>query len=130
MNQNMNQNTDPNINPQMPPNMHPNMPQKQEIPNATLVLILGICSIVLGCFIVGIILGIIGLVVSGKSKRIYQQNPEMYSNYGTLNAGRILSIIGLILGILTTLYVIAMFVFIGTFAIPWSELSELSELYD
>ncbi len=129
MNQDMNQNLDPHGNKFAPPNMHPNMPQQQEIPNATLVLILGICSIVLGCFVIGIILGSIGLVVSGKSKRIYQQNPEMYSNYSTLNAGRILSIIGLILGIVSTILVVLYFIGIlalmGTSGVPWADVAEL-----
>jgi amino acid transporter len=67
---------------------------QQSLPNATAVLVLGIVSI-LFCFICGIV----GLAISGKDRRLYEQNPEMYtsSSYDMLKAGRICSIIGLCL---------------------------------
>ncbi|HWB24629.1 MAG TPA: CCC motif membrane protein [Chitinophagaceae bacterium] len=76
------------------------MTEKPQLPNATAVLVLGICSIVIGCYGLGIILGIIGIALSGKGRAMYKANPEMYSGYGSLNAGFIMSIIGLSLGVL------------------------------
>lgn len=75
---------------------------KTPLPNATAVLVLGICSLALlvfcGCYgIVGLILAIIGLALSVKPYNLYQDNPELYSDYKNLKAGRICSIIGLIL---------------------------------
>jgi hypothetical protein len=80
------------------------MNQKQTLPNSTTVLVLGICSIVFGCFFVGLILGIIGLSLSGRGRRLHKENPDLYEGYGTLNAGYIMSIIGVILGSLYTVY--------------------------
>lgn len=80
------------------------MSTKETLPNATATLILGICSIVFGCFFVGLILGIIGISISGKGLKMYKDNPELYEGYSSLNAGRIMSIIGIILGGLYTIY--------------------------
>lgn len=88
------------------------MSTKQTLPNSTGTLVLGICSIVFGCFFVGLILGIIGLVMSGKGKQMYKSNPDLYDGYGALNAGRIMSIIGVILSGLYTIY----FLFVGAAA--------------
>lgn len=87
---------------------------QQKLPNATAVLILGIASIVTCCCygVLGIILGGIGLFLSKKDIQLYKQNPSMYDNYGTLNAGKILCIIGIILSVI---YIIYLIVVIATF---------------
>ncbi|MDO9253961.1 MAG: CCC motif membrane protein [Bacteroidales bacterium] len=95
------------------------MENKKTLPNSTATLILGICSIVFGCLFVGFILGIIGLSISGTSKRLYLQNPNDYQGYGALNAGRIMSIIGLILGSIAILYWLIVVVIIGAGTLPW-----------
>jgi hypothetical protein len=79
------------------------MQVQQPLPNATAVLVLGIVSIV-GCFcygVIGIICGIIALVLASKSKKMYEANPEAYTegSYKNMNAGRICAIIGLILSV-------------------------------
>ena len=92
---------------------------QQKLPNAIAVLILGIISIVTCCYgIPGIILSIIGLVLYGKDKKLYDQNPTFYSNYDNLKTGRILCIIGLALGILSAIYFIALINYFG-----WETLS-------
>ena len=80
--------------------------EKQTLPNATAVLVLGICSIVFGCFFVGLILGIIGIALASKGRKMYQADPNLYDGYGSLNAGFIMSIIGTILGGLYVVYVV------------------------
>jgi len=80
--------------------------EKQTLPNATAVLVLGICSIVFGCVFIGLILGIIGIVLAGKGRKLYAADPNAYEGYGSLNAGFIMSIIGTILGGLYVLYVL------------------------
>lgn len=77
---------------------------KAMLPNATAVLVLGILSIICSCFFVGLVLGIIGLVLGNKSKKLYKENPAIWDGYGQLNAGWIMSIIGLALGALYTIY--------------------------
>ncbi len=68
-----------------------------QLPNATATLVLGILSIVI-CFICGII----ALVISNKDMALYRANPELYSvsSYNNIKAGRICSIIGIILQVL------------------------------
>lgn len=81
--------------------------EKQHLPNATAVLVLGICSIVLGCFFVGIICGIIGIALSVNGRKMNKIDPSLYDNYGSLNAGFIMSIVGVCLwGLVYVYYII------------------------
>jgi len=91
----------------------PNFNQAPALPNATTALVLGIISIVGAfCYGVGIILGIIGLVLANKDKKLLEANPDVYSqgSVSNLKAGRICSIIGIIVGavflIIIALYLI------------------------
>lgn len=81
---------------------------KEKLPHSQASLILGIFSIVTCCCygIPGIILGIIGLLQANKAIAIHNENPETYDGFGNANTGKIMSIIGLVLGILT---IISMF---------------------
>jgi hypothetical protein len=87
---------------------------KQQLPNAATTLVLGILSIVLGCGVIGLVLGIIGLVISKEGKAMYEKNPGDYSGWGNLNAGRIMSIIGICLGGLSLFYLIIALVIGGS----------------
>lgn len=73
--------------------------EKRNLPNATAVLVLGICSIVTFCCygIFGLIFGIIALVLAGKDMKLYRAEPELYANYQNLNAGKIMAIVGVVL---------------------------------
>jgi M penetrans paralogue family 26 len=93
--------------------------QKTTLPNATTVLVLGICSIVFSCVFVGLVLGIIGIVLSGKGRKMYKEAPALYEGYGQLNAGFIMSIIGTCIGALYTLYYVILVVIIGTGTSIW-----------
>jgi hypothetical protein len=93
----------------------PNYKSQQQLPNATIVLVMGILSIVM-CF-VGLILGIIGLVLANKDMKLYNSGPELYSStsYSNLKTGRICSIIGLTLnGGLALIYIVIIIVAIAT----------------
>ncbi len=88
---------------------------KQELPNATLILVFGILSIV-GCCcygVVGVIFGIITLVMAKKALEIYNANPEMYLGYQNVKIGRILAIIGLVLSGLFLVTCIVMLIIFG-----------------
>lgn len=100
------------------------METKIQLPNSTAVLVLGICSLVFGCFMIGLILGIIGLVLAGKDIKLYKANPDIYDGYSALNAGRIMSIIGVIIGGIAFLYYLIVIVFLGVM-LPWAELLEM-----
>lgn len=89
--------------------------EKQKLPNATAVLVLGILSIVTCCCwgIIGLILGIVALVLAKKDLELYQQQPELYSNYSNINTGRILAIIGIVLSSIYLIWTIYSLVVIG-----------------
>jgi hypothetical protein len=75
-----------------------------QLPNSTGVLVMGILSIICFCClaagVVGITLGILAIVLGNKSLKIYNQNPELYTEVSFKNAkaGRVYGIVGLSLG--------------------------------
>ena len=87
-----------------------NMQQQMILPNSTASLVLGIISIasLCCCSIIGFILGIIGLVLGINAMALYQQSPGVYTeaSYKNANVGKICSIIGLALSVLSSLLVI------------------------
>lgn len=89
--------------------------ENQKLPNATAVLVLGILSILFCCCygFISVILGIIALVLAKKDMQLYNAEPQTYTNYQNLNAGRIMAIIGIILGAIYLVYVIILFSTIG-----------------
>jgi hypothetical protein len=96
----------------------PNRNQPANLPNASASLVLGIISIV-GSFcygIPGLICGIIGLVLANKDRHLYQATPELYAqaSFSQSNAGRVCSIIGIILSAIMLAIVIFSFILVGT----------------
>ena len=98
----------------------PPQTKQTPLPNASGTLVLGILSLVLGCGILGLILGIIGLVISKEAKQMYDNDPDAYTGYGTLNAGRVLCIIGIVIGgislLVLLLWILGIATLVGTFA--------------
>ncbi|MCT8340128.1 DUF4190 domain-containing protein [Flavobacteriaceae bacterium TK19130] len=88
--------------------------EQKKLPNATLILVLGILSIPFCCCFTGVgglILGIVALVLSKKAKETYSANPELYTGYQNVKTGRILAIIGVVLSALTLLTYLVLLVF-------------------
>lgn len=85
--------------------------QNQTLPNSTASLVLGILSIVV-CG-PGLIMGIIGIILANKDIALYKSNPGYYSesSYNNLKAGRICSIIGILLSGALILFYLGLFVF-------------------
>ncbi|MBN1199833.1 MAG: hypothetical protein JXA23_10810 [Bacteroidales bacterium] len=86
-------------------------PLQQNLPNSTVVLTLGILSIVFSIWylsFVGVILSIIALVLAGKDMALYTSNSSKYtlSSYNNLKAGRICALIGLTVAIIFTVIII------------------------
>ena len=72
------------------------MTQRPKAPGAVASLVLGILSYLIPYF-VGLILGIIGIVQAGKALRtIEAEGEEKWSGKGIAIAGRILSIVGIV----------------------------------
>lgn len=90
--------------------------EQQKLPNATLILVFGIISIVTCCCygVVGLIFGIIAMVMAKKATETYLANPELYSGYSNVKTGKILAIIGIILNVIYLGYVIFIFATGGT----------------
>jgi len=91
--------------------------QKEALPNATAVLVLGIISIVsCWCYgLIGIICGIIALVIGSKDMARYRLQPDKYipSSYKNLKAGRVCAIIGLSLSAIYFVLIIVVIAVIG-----------------
>lgn len=89
--------------------------ENRKLPNATVVLVLSILSILFcWCYgILGLIFSSIALILANKDMKLYRENPQNYDNYGNLKAGRIIAIIGLILAILVILMFVAVLALIG-----------------
>lgn len=98
--------------------------EKPTLPNATLILIFGILSIVTCCCygILGLIFGIVALVLANKAKQVYMAEPEIYSGYNNVKTGRILAIIGIIL---SAIVLITNIVFIAIYGLDG--IQEMSE---
>ena len=93
--------------------------QKQNAPYAVAALVLGICSLLFGCFFIGLVCGIIGLVLANKGLATYQTNPDLYSGYGMLKAGKITSILGIIFGAIYVFYYIIAVAILGAAGFAW-----------
>ena len=89
--------------------------EQQKLPNSTLILVLGILSLVTCCCygFIGLILGIIALVLAKKATALYAENPEGYTGFQNVKTGKILALIGVILSAIYIVYVIYMFSSIG-----------------
>ena len=76
--------------------------EQQKLPNATLIMVFGIISIVTCCCygVIGLIFGVIALVLANKAMKLHAENPDMYEGLSTVKTGRILAIIGIVLNVL------------------------------
>ena len=104
------------VQPAQPVNQaYNNMPQT--LPNSVGVLVMGIISIATcWCYgLAGLTLGIISLVLAGKAKRLYDENPGMYteSSFKNMRAGRICAIIGVCLSGAYMVFIILYLMIIG-----------------
>ena len=88
---------------------------QQPLPGASTVLTMGIISIVgtvLCCGPFGIIFSIIGLVKAKTAEKLYQENPDQYSDYSNIKTGKILSYIGIAMALIYLVLTIVYFGFI------------------
>jgi len=104
-------------------------PTKIQLPNSTGILAMGIISIVCFCCLaaglVGITLGILALVMGNKALKEYAVSPEKYTekSYKNAKSGRICGIIGLSIG---GLWIMAVLAFLS--AVGWAVGTVLSTM--
>lgn len=82
--------------------------ERQNVPNATASLVLGILSI-LTCLCYGIIglpLGIIAVVLGSSGLRKFKADPDAYKSPGNATAGRILGFIGILLNLIYLSFIV------------------------
>ncbi len=82
------------------------------LPGSSNALTMGIISIVgslICCGPFAIIFSIIGLNSAAKAKRLYLENPGIYTGYENANTGRVLSYVGLALSLIMLLFFILYF---------------------
>lgn len=96
------------IKPKNPEPEHQNYQGNQALPGSGASLTLGILSIIFAGFI-GLILGILGISQANKSLHLVQLNPAFYnqSSVSQAKAGKVCSIIGLVLSGLVILFILA-----------------------
>ena len=88
--------------------------EKTQLPNANAVLILGILSIPMcTCYgILGLIFGLIALDLAAKDRKLYLQNPDLYTNYENLKVGRVLAIVGTTISALVLVIIFCVVLFL------------------
>ena len=102
-----------------------NFEAQEKLPNATPVLVLGVLSIIICfCYGIGAILGGIGLYLANKDIKMYNENPNRYSNLSNVKTGKVLCIIGLILSVLFLIYLIWFISVVGMDALQDPELMQ------
>jgi len=75
--------------------------ENRKLPNATLIIVLGILGYLCCCFAgLGIIPSGIAFSLATKSEKLYKENPEEYDNYNVIKTGKIVALIALILSAL------------------------------
>ncbi|HSD14026.1 MAG TPA: CCC motif membrane protein [Flavobacterium sp.] len=91
-----------------------NFDVQEKLPNATPAIILGVLSIICClCYGFGAILGGIGLFLTNRDIKTYNGNPNRYSNLSNVKTGKVLCIIGIVLGLLWLALVIWMISYFG-----------------
>ena len=105
--------------------------EKQRLPNATLIIVFGIVSIVTFCCfgIFGLIFGLIALVMANSAIRKYKQEPELWSGYENVKVGRILAIIGIAINLLYLARIIYVIATLG-FDNIWEMQQEIMEQWE
>ena len=100
------------------------MERPPELPNSTLSLVLGICSIpICFCFVtmgsgfVSLGLGIAAVIMATNAIRLDDEFPGEYRGRENAKAGKITGIIGICLGGLYLFIILFMLAFVGTVAV-------------
>jgi Na+-transporting methylmalonyl-CoA/oxaloacetate decarboxylase gamma subunit len=99
--------------------------EQQKLPNVTIAIVLAILSYLCCCIygIPAIIMSGIGLFLVKKDEKTLMENPELYSNRSQLKTAKILTIIGLVLGILYLFWTIYQIQAMG----GWEEMMKKSQ---
>ena len=100
--------------------------EQKKLPNATLILVFGILSILTCCCygIVGLVLGVIAIVMEKKATAIYLENPDLYTDFKNVKTGKNLAYVGVILSLLYIVFVVIMIAVFGFESLQDQELMQ------
>ena len=103
--------------------------EQQKLPNVTIAIILAILSYICCCFggLPGAIMSGIAFFLVRQDEKKYAENPELYSNYSQLKTAKVLSIIGIVLGVLYFLWSWYQIHAIGGWEMYMERVQEMSE---
>jgi len=106
--------------------------EQQKLPNVTVAIVLSILSYLCCCFggLPATILAGIAFFLVSKDENKYKENPELYSNYSQLKTAKILSIIGMALGIIYFVYVLYSISAIGGWDAYMEQVNEMREQWE
>lgn len=98
--------------------------ETKKLPNVTIALVLGILSFIACCFtgFGGLVLSGIALYLTNKDGKLLAQDPDGYDNAGQLKTAKVVAIIGLVLAIIISLFMIVFIVMFGWEALLNQEL--------
>jgi len=99
---------------------------QHEIPNASVVLILGIIALIISFFnsLVGIVAGVVSLVMARNAERLYNETPRLYtlSSFSNIRSGKTCAIIGIVIAVLKIILIGIILGLLGAF-IPWDQIT-------
>lgn len=89
--------------------------ERSTLPNSKASLVLGILSIITCCCygIIGLPMGIIAIILGNKAIKMFNENPDIYSNISNAKTGKVLGIIGIIFNVIFLAYIIWFIYVIG-----------------
>ena len=92
----------------------PGAAERPKAPGAVASMVLGITSVCFGAL--GLVLGIIALKCSKQARRAIAQHPGRYSGDDMATAGKVMGIIGIVVGSFFVAYILFVFTMFATFA--------------
>jgi hypothetical protein len=95
---------------------------KPTAPYAVSSMVLGIASLAVSGLGITLVLGIIGLIFSNKGLAEMNEHPGMYTGDGMLRAGKVTSIIGIVLSSIALITIILLIVGLVVVAVATGEL--------
>lgn len=73
----------------------------KKLPNLLAVYLLALLSIFIFCFAgIGILPAIISYILALKAEKLYEANPDGFSNYSSVKKGKVIAIIGIVLNLI------------------------------
>lgn len=87
----------------------------QKLPNANTILILSILSVITCCLygVVGIVLAIVALQKAKKEEQLYWESPGQYQSLGTIQAARVIAVIGITLSTIYLIFTLYIWIVVG-----------------